>query len=173
MKDKLIVILDAWNLIHRVPRLRPSRAGGPESARRALVGFCAEWLSRRRDVGQFWLVFDGGAPAYDDEPAAGIRVIHSGAGVTADDAIVRLVERHIRERRLVVVSDDNEVTGRCAQLGAETRATAGFVGTLEPPKSRPARRGPAGRGESDAKNGLSPAEERAINDDLRKAWGIN
>jgi predicted RNA-binding protein with PIN domain len=170
--SKPIVILDAWNVIHRVPRLRRHRAGGPEGVRKALVSFCAEWLSKRRDMGQFWIVFDGGAPAYDDEPVPRVRVIHSGPSLKADDTIVMLVERHVRDLRLIVVSDDNEVAGRCRQLGAETRATGEFIDTLEPAAPLPARHGRPGQAESDAKNALSPAQEKAINEELKKAWGI-
>ncbi|MDI6773947.1 MAG: NYN domain-containing protein [Verrucomicrobiota bacterium] len=171
MEKKPIVIIDAWNTIRGVPRLRQAMTGGLEAARQAVVRFAAAWLARRGDVGQFWLVFDGGAPAYDAEPAAGIRVIHSGADLKADDRIVQLVERHIRDHALVIVSDDREVIDRCRQLGADSQSTAEFFGIPEDTR-RPAAARRGGRGKADAKNMLSPAEEKAINDELKKVWGI-
>ncbi|MDH3591653.1 MAG: NYN domain-containing protein [Planctomycetota bacterium] len=52
----------------------------------------------------------------------------------ADDAILEAVRDADQPSRLVVVTNDNEVAGRAAQLGAQALGVAEFFGPPEPPE---------------------------------------
>jgi predicted RNA-binding protein with PIN domain len=162
------MILDGYNVIHRVPCFREQLAQGGEIGRRALLAYCGEWMTRRRDVGLFLVVFDGGPTVTGSQEGSspGVRVVYSSRGETADSRIHTLLLEWQAISRCVVVSDDGEVARRARQVGAEAVMDAQtFAGVLRP-------RGRAGNSDSDAhKSGMAPCVEKTITDELRRLWG--
>ena len=67
----------------------------------------------------------------------------------------------------VVVTDDREVAANARRLGATTMAVESFMGTL-----RNGRTATGAEDGLDAKTMLSPAEQKAINAELRQIWGV-
>jgi predicted RNA-binding protein with PIN domain len=162
----MVFILDGYNVIHRVPGLREHLARSLEAGRRALIQCCREWLSTRRDVSQFWIVFDGDSLGGEGSSGAmGIRVMFSGRGETADERIISIMEEVGRYAKHTVVSDDNEVTRKAGLLGARIMTASEFVGTARR-KSRQA----GVRRDDDSK--VSEREQRMINESLKREWGI-
>ena len=165
----MIIILDAYNVIHRVPEFKKSLGISLERGRQVLVSFCKEWLSVRRDVEQFWLVFDGqGHPGGEGgQGGRGIRIMYSAGGETADDRILHLMEEVGRYDSFVVVSDDAAVARGARVRNAQIMSVASFHATLRSGKRRKGSRS-AGHPEKD----LSPKESRAITESLKREWGI-
>ena len=106
-----MVIIDAYNVLHRTGVLPPSLAG-PD-----LKELCGLIARSRYAARSPLLVCDGG-PAGDPDPASdrsfrvahqGVEVLYAGKGIEADDAIERLVLAHSAPKRLTVVSSDRRV----------------------------------------------------------------
>lgn len=106
-----MVIIDAYNVLHRTGVLPPSLAG-PDL--KELCGLIARSRYASRSP---LLVCDGGPPG-DPDPASdrsfrvsfqGVEVLYAGKGIEADDAIERLVLAHSAPKRLTVVSSDRRV----------------------------------------------------------------
>jgi predicted RNA-binding protein with PIN domain len=162
-----VMILDAYNIIHRVPAFRAQFEISAEAGRRALLAYCGEWRTRRRDIGIFLVVFDGGpsSTASQEGVSPGVRAVYSNRGETADHRIHAILQEWQATARCVVVSDDGEVARRARQVGAETvMAVQVFAEILRP-------RGRAVAPEGDSrKSGLTSGEEMAITAELRRLW---
>lgn len=55
----MIYILDAYNVIHKIPSLQAALDKDLRQARDALMELCARWASSRGDISKVILVFDG------------------------------------------------------------------------------------------------------------------
>lgn len=164
------MILDGYNVIHRVPAFRAQLARSADAGRRALLAYCAEWMALRRDVSLFLVVMDGGPDPAGGQGGVspGVRVIYSKRGQTADDRIHSLLQEWTEAARCVVVSDDGEVARRAKQVGAaEAMSAQAFAEVLR------RRAGGAGQGgdEDASKSDLTPGQAKAITDELRRLWG--
>ena len=114
-------VIDAHNALYR---LVPSPPESADAARRLIVERAKASLAVRGEA-RAHLVFD-------TTPAGRMRagthgrdggVSWSYADGSADEEIVRLVRENGAadgDRRIAVVTDDRELKGRCAQLGAAT-----------------------------------------------------
>jgi predicted RNA-binding protein with PIN domain len=124
-------LIDAHNALHRLGVSVPKDA---DAARRLLVSRARESLRSRGDAGRVLLVFDttdAGRLRAGTNSSEG-SVAWSYATGSADDEILRIVrENDARDgaARLVVVTDDREVRGRAAQLGAGTVSVREWFGS--------------------------------------------
>jgi len=122
--------LDGNNLIGRARKTsRPS-----EEDRAALVSELAERLRRTR--ARALLFFDGTG---ERNSALGSLSVRTSAGSSADDAIVREIERARAPGEIVVVTADRGLARRVRDLGAKTLGPDEFwnrVGGSEPPDDR-------------------------------------
>ena len=170
------IIVDGYNVIHRVPRFKEQMERSLEGGREALLRYCCEWKARRRDVDRFYVVFDGDSSVIGGERAAsapGVRALYSKTGETADLRIRRMLEQADRREHFMVVSDDNEVrdsarvhhmTSMSAQDFAHVvnKRTDGQTNSRTTKgKTRP----------SAPTDDLAPGQAKAITDELRDLWG--
>ncbi|MBN1557078.1 MAG: NYN domain-containing protein [Lentisphaerae bacterium] len=164
-----ILLIDGYNVIRRTPAMERRFQADPEAARAALLRYCKEWRSVRRDASALWVVFDGDAAVVGRKAAAaaGVRVIFSGGGETADDRIATLVRACGSGRRFTVVSDDAELARRCRQLGAASMTAGRFRQTLR----RQRRKTAAGAREAH-KPKVAPHVAQAITRSLMREWGV-
>lgn len=164
------VILDAYNVIHHVPRLRRALAKSLQDAREALVCMCADWLTQRRDVRQFWVVFDGGKDSSGSHMPTlpGIHALFTRGGESADDRILSMLDMPHGRREMVVVSDDRTVQTGARARGARTLAVSEFL-ALTQPRSGPKTPGPR---ETPDEHPLSPSQQAEINQALIREWGL-
>jgi predicted RNA-binding protein with PIN domain len=163
-----VMILDGYNIIHKVSSFRARFGVSAEDGRLALLAYCKEWMARRRDIGLFLVVFDGGPSVNGAQEGAspGVRAIYSSRGETADHRIHALLQEWQVSARCVVVSDDGEVARRARQVGAETVMDSRAFAEVLRPTGRAA--------DSDGgahKSGLTPGVEKTITDELRRLWG--
>ncbi|MBL8879827.1 MAG: NYN domain-containing protein [Phycisphaerales bacterium] len=132
------LLIDGNNLLFAAQAHDPERPIG----RSALCKSIGEWAAQKRAAVE--IVFDGPAPRdglLEQIAADGVRVTFSGAGVSADDAIRRILELHSGTRHLLVVSTDREVAAAARRRGATTRKSDEFWPALvaqlaQPPRPR-------------------------------------
>lgn len=160
-----LLLVDGYNVIHRVPELEASLDEGLQNARNTLALRISGWSREHPDVACV-IVFDGefGVSSGREQRLAGIRCVFSWTAHGGDDELIRLV-RDYRGRKsdITVVSDDNKVGNNCRALGAVVRPSS-FVMTRKP---RPAGRGAVSR---DGKN-LDRKKADEIDRELKKRWG--
>lgn len=162
-----ILLVDGYNVIHRVPELRPSLEGGLESARMRLALQVSAW-SHTHPAYECVIVFDGDAQYAGgrDQRLAGVRCIFSRASHGGDDEIIRFVRDYKgRASDIMVLSDDNKVGNNCRALGAAVQPS-GFIMSE---KARPLR----GRSKTlpDGK-GIDRKTAAEIDKELRKKFGF-
>lgn len=170
---KRIMILDAYNILHRLPSWKPLLDVSLENAREALLAYCRRWMMQRGDVWLFVAVFDGdsGVMAGQSSSGPGVRVVYSATGESADDRILAILHEFGERFDYVVVSDDRYVISRAKLLGAEIMSSDAFGAFL----SARDRRGPAAKGRAAAAHegddALPPDEAKNITESLRRLWG--
>lgn len=161
-----ILLIDGYNVINRVPELRPSLDGGLQNARNRLALRVSGW-SREHPGVECVIVFDGDFEVSGGrgQSIAGIRCVFSFTRHGGDDELIRLVRDHKgRPSDITVVSDDNKVGNNCRAHGAAVRPSD-FIMVR---KARPA--GPKANASRDGKN-LDGKAAAAIDSELRKKWG--
>ncbi|MCP4796796.1 MAG: NYN domain-containing protein, partial [Phycisphaeraceae bacterium] len=97
------LLVDAYNVLHVVGVLPPDLAGIDLEELAILI-------SRSRFRGEeAVLVCDGVPKPHQVDETGRVHVRFAGAGVTADDLILRLVRGSSAPRRLTVVTSDREI----------------------------------------------------------------
>jgi predicted RNA-binding protein with PIN domain len=167
---KQIMILDAYNILHRHPVWAPLLERSLEEARDALLAYCRRWTQSRGDVWLFIAVFDGDSGVVGGQRSAGqgVRVVYSATGESADDRILKILHEFGDDFDYVVVSDDREVMQRAKLLGADLMSASDFGSFLS------TQRGRGGKGRKAkplSDDALPPHEAKAITDSLRRLWG--
>ena len=154
------LILDGYNVIHKIPHLAAHLNSSLENARKALANFMTTWRQTRGYNGAICIVFDGrDGIISSSENLCGIKCVYTKTKHAADDRIISMVRNSKNPASLTVVSSDNYVTNNCRAHGAKTQP-AQFL--LETP----------GSNTQQADEKLSPAAEKDINEFLKKEWGL-
>lgn len=151
------LILDGYNIIHKIPELEENLGSSLESARAALAGFMAGWKSRHARNCSICIVFDARGGENNDEILCGIKCVYAKGG--ADDFIISMVKNSKAPANIVVVSSDNYVINNCRAHGAVIKPVD-FLLEKAGPKAR------------HAEEKLSPSAEREINEFLKKKWNL-
>jgi len=163
----MILLVDGYNVIHRVPELEKSLDGGLQNARNRLALQVSNW-SRAHPGFECVIVFDGEyqGPGSRAERIAGIRCIFSMRAHGGDAELIRFVRDHKgRKSDITVVSDDNNVGNNCRAHGAVVRPSGFIMGA----QARRPRRG--GKAAAEGK-GLDRKAAVAIDEELKKRFGI-
>lgn len=167
---RTIAIIDGYNVIHRDAGLRGKLDKSLASARDGLIAYCRRWLSTRGDISEFWIVFDGDSsvlPWSGSPSSSGVRVVFTRTKEDADDRILDLLRDRDHDVNYLVISCDNYVSGNAKTHGARQMPIPDFFGMLSAGK-----RGGRRPVEDTESTGLSPSQEREINESLKKAWGL-
>ncbi|MEZ0240969.1 MAG: hypothetical protein ACAH65_09245 [Chloroflexota bacterium] len=158
-----LVLIDGTNLLHALGRgsresgtSRPD-GGAPPVPPSAVVGRIRGVIPAGVRVE---LLFDGRTSGVTGRLAAGMSVRYSGRA-SADSVIVEAVEAQAIERgpastwSILVVTDDRELRGRVARLGARSAGTTWLLRRLGSGRDlAPARRGPG----DEARGGEGPGQ---------------
>ena len=105
------IIIDGYNMIHRVPELRDHLEKSLECARDALIRLLKTYLLNKTI--QITVVFDGteAPPGLSSvQHYRSLKVIFSRYPFKADPLIISLIAREKSRRSLTVISDDSEIT---------------------------------------------------------------
>jgi predicted RNA-binding protein with PIN domain len=140
------VLIDGNNLLFAARDKDPER---PPS-RSMLCLRLGRWARRTGET--VAVIFDGPAPAKPlarqiSDPNVGVR--YSGAGVSADDVLMKAIAADSAARSLLVVSSDREVAQAARRRKAKAMRSDAFWSKVERDLARPRRRR------------LEPAEKRS------------
>jgi len=120
-------LIDGNNLLGAA---RDARLALPRTERE-LIRVLSRFAGRRR--GRLTIVFDGPPGSRQGGaagPAAGVKVIYSGAGRTADDVILEMAERSRAPGDIVLVTSDRALRSRARGLGCRLMGCAEFAARL-------------------------------------------
>ena len=137
----MIYILDAYNIIHKIPALESLLDRDLRAARDGLMNLCGRLAARRADL-QIILVFDG-KRAYRDlaqHAPAKIKIVFSETPETADEKIVQILEGLSHQSDKCVVSDDNFVRNHARAYAARAVSVAEFERLTHPTQTRASQR---------------------------------
>ncbi len=118
-------LIDAYNVLHKIPELARILSQQPEYARRTLAERVQDWAAGSK--AGVVLVFDGRG---EEMPSGGLRVVFSGSE-SADRYIRRALERTVNPRSAVVVSSDLEVAAHARACEAEVMKSETFLERLD------------------------------------------
>ena len=155
------LILDGYNVIHKIPELEVLLSTDLESAREGLSNYLIVWKRRNDYKGQLYIVFDGKSDfkSLPETNHGEIKFVFTHTSQTADDHIISMVKKEQNSNSITVVSDDNYVVSECAFHGANVKSVHSFAGTQKPKK--------IGR-----QKFIDKSTENDINDFLKKEWNI-
>jgi len=120
------IIIDGYNLIRQSDTLRPLERAALEDGRKALLQLLTEYKKRKGHA--ITVVFDGwqgGSFREEQQKTAGVRVIYSRIGESADEVIKRLVRARRGEETLVVTSD-REIRDAAERAGSVSMPSPDF-----------------------------------------------
>lgn len=125
MEERLIIV-DAYNVIHRSPRLRPGPRRTLREARDKLINLLS-WMMGADDA-RFIVVFDGAEEGGQDQPTGRIQIVWSRPPEKADDVIRRIVEKRVGgDEQITVVTSDIEVARHARREGADVSLSDLFL----------------------------------------------
>jgi predicted RNA-binding protein with PIN domain len=108
-----------------------------EDARFYFLRELSEYVRKKRV--RMTVVWDGGSSGVRSrsETKNGVQSIYTPSGLSADEQIVRMVERRANARELTVVSNDRRhIIGVVRNLGAQTMAVSQFLTLISPKAGR-------------------------------------
>jgi predicted RNA-binding protein with PIN domain len=126
------VLVDGYSVLHAWPQLRRRRGASFEQRRDALLRILEQYADGAGC--RVTVVFDGYAAKRKPETAAapaGIEVLFSDAGKTADDTIERLVGQTAERSRILVVSSDTMERQTVESMGAHSTSAEMFQVEVE------------------------------------------
>ncbi len=130
------LLIDAFNCLHVTGVLPPDVAGLDLED---LAGLVARSRYGREEV---WIVCDGAKPPAAPASRPGGIFTWAGAGATADDLLIGLVQRSSAPRTLTVVTSDRAIAKAVRRRGASVVSSEDFLRTLsaDHAAARPTRR---------------------------------
>jgi predicted RNA-binding protein with PIN domain len=183
--QKRIIIIDGYNVVHRIPRWAEQLNVSLERGREVLLTYCRRWMQTRGDVWLFVVVFDGDSAvtASHSSSGPGVRVLYTQTGETADDRILETVREFGDRCHYVVVSDDRYVSGNSKRMGKEIMSSSAFARVLSPHDAdTSSQRKQRGRGidvSGEVSSGgdraagkVSASDAKRITDSLRREWNV-
>ena len=166
----MIYILDAYNVIHKIPRLEVMLNKDLRSSRDALVELCSKLAAARGDISKMILVFDGKSEFQDLPQIAPpkIQLIFSETGEDADERIVAVLDQLSKETNKCVVSDDNFVRNHARAYETRILSVSEFEQLIDRKnKTRISQTTPSGI------DILSPKDASEITEAYKKALGLD
>lgn len=162
-------IVDGYNFIYKIPELKSVMVEqGPREARLALDGYLlvlAPKLGKR--AADFMIIYDGNDAVRGGGESGQVRAAFSRGEEDADAHLIRCVRESSDPRSIVVISDDNQVANNARVHGAKVlRAQELQALVKKRGRGMPKRRD----GDDDPKR---IPNKRAINESLKKEWGID
>lgn len=146
------LLLDAYNILHVVGVLPPDLAGID-------LEELADLVAGSRFRGEEAILVCDGTPRRHGVRHSTVHVRFAGPGVTADDAIMRLVRRSNAPRRVTVVTSDREIAQAVRRRRATVIGSDRFLAMLAEDHALPAARPRTPGG------GHHPADRRQV-----EAW---
>jgi hypothetical protein len=120
------IVIDGYNLIRQSDHLRPFDKRSLEAGRNALLQFLAPYRKgKHHAITVVFDAWDGGGPLEERDTQAGISIVYSRRGKTADEVIKEMVVGRGGEEILVVTSD-RDVADHAVHRGATAISSPEF-----------------------------------------------
>jgi len=132
-----LLILDGYNVIHKIPGLQFSSPGGLRRSREALIDYLEARKERWSGSYEVLVVFDAQKGPEDQLrrlSVKGIKIHYTSPGEEGDDLIIEEVRLKHQQQKITVVSDDNRVGNNIREYKAKLLKVAQFVSLLNPDK---------------------------------------
>ena len=161
-----IILLDAYNVIHKIPELSVNLEKSLRAARRALLAFMVDWKQINGYKGSIYIVYDGQDDIVNSEGSKlwGIKCFFTGSKEEADERIISMVERARQPAEIVVISEDGKVNNGCKVHGAKVENPV-FLRSKRKKKSRIT--------EARSKQSLSGKDQREVDTYYKEALGLD
>ena len=168
------LIVDGYNVIYKIPKLRAVLDKSLEKARNTLGSFLLAWKKEAGFHGKIIVAFDGQSENILDQMSSyhGITFLFSSKEEDADCMIISLLKENANSSRakITVVTDDNYIANHCRVYQAEIRSVAWLSSTESTQK---ADRSTKGRNASSTQKRISRKNQQEINQYLKGIWGID
>ena len=159
------LIIDGYNIIHKIRGLEELLDKSLEAARAGLEDLLLSYRSRQRSIQRIYVVYDGKGGLYSESAGKGIlHITYSADGQTGDDAMVEIMKKIKDRGRAYVLSADNYVTNHARAMGIRTLSINSFKEKALP-RDKPC-------SPREGADGLGHDEIEAINEELKRKWGI-
>lgn len=167
MAKKKYILVDGYNVIHKIPELEKKLDVSLEQARDGLVALCSHWMALRKDYDGIMVVFDGKSHigGTDFGSFRNVKMIYTETGETADDRIVHICRENEKTHEFLVITDDREVQSGSRINNASVISVSKFIGVQRAKKAKA-----ANQNMDDRK--LPPDQMKKINASLAKEWGV-
>lgn len=126
----MIMIIDAYNVIHALSVFEEKLGESLNSARDALISFCRTFKAAKPGIEKIILVFDGSSEVLGAmvPGRGGVEAVFTPTGEEADDRIARILRSLPVRTAVTVVSNDNSVRNSARATGARMMSAAEFFG---------------------------------------------
>jgi predicted RNA-binding protein with PIN domain len=154
------VIIDGYNVIHKIPRLSEKLDDNLEAARSSLKRFMEAWKRSRNFRGSVYIVFDsrGSSPfANMSSEVSGLCSIFSK---DADECIIGMVKNARDTSDVLVISADNRVRNHCKAYAVDVEYPEFLLG------------GRRTEVEKEEEKRLDMGTIFEINEFVKKAWKV-
>ena len=163
---KSTIILDGYNVIHKIKSLCGSGGKSLEAQRKSLTDFMVRWKHEKPYHGKIIIVYDGKDEVYGGDQAPGpFQVIFTRSNEEADERIVALLRESKEPAKLLVVSDDNFVKNHCSVYSVDHKPVSFLVQKSASKKNS--------QQKTDSPKEIDPRTQQEINDLLKREWGID
>ncbi|MBN2162508.1 MAG: NYN domain-containing protein [Pontiellaceae bacterium] len=120
------LIIDGYNLLHKVEKLVPMLRNDLSLARQRLVRMIEN--TAHRMATQTTIVFDGRESGIDESlTVKHIEVYFSPGNLSADTIIERLVSKYERPEKILVVTSDHAEHATVSSAGAQVMSSQEFI----------------------------------------------
>jgi uncharacterized protein len=124
------ILVDGYSLLHQWPEVAPGKPRHSLAAREELIGKLTQYHDATGTP--VTIIFDGASGALADSPsAAGVEILYSRAGQTADQIIERVTHRLQSYGEVLVVTDDFAERDTVTSAGGMTSSCLNFIKTVE------------------------------------------
>lgn len=164
--SKQVMLLDGYNVIHRLPEIPSHKGTSLEERRNALAVFIVRWKSARKYKGTVYLVFDGQegrTTTLEQSVLHGIKCIYSRQKEEADGKIIGIIRSASHPEHITVISDDNYIANNVRSFGAHIKPVAYLSEVKKTGKPR---------GVNTSKKNIDAATAHHITNHMKQIWGI-
>ncbi len=164
---KQVLLLDGYNIMHRLPKAVSASGATLEKRRNALAAFIAQWKQEQGYKGSVYLVFDGNnntMRTLEQSILCGIKCIYSDQKEEADDKIISIIRSAKQPENITVVSDDNFIANNVRSYGAYIQPVTYLLRSRKKTQART-------QSIHGAKK-IDAATAQHITSQMKKIWGI-
>lgn len=170
-KEKMILVIDGYNVIHAIKEFELALDRGLKEARASLISFCVQALCVRRNIDKIFVVFDGTSGFHCDEenPHPKINILYTPTDEDADDRIIEILRSYTGKNQVTVVTNDNYVANNARSLSASVLSASEFERYAAPRNSQH----PKTSGNPHSAPKISATAAKSITEEYKKFLGIS